>query len=286
MKKIFTIISIAVLAAAAVSCNKLNEYPVFDDADAFVSFGAPSVSCEETDGVVKIPVTASSVAGLKTTIAFEVEDGTAKAGTNYKVSGAKTLSFDADHRTNYISIDVVNLEGVFTGDLKFSVKITSGGDLAVGADDVCTVTIADLDHPLAFILGDYTASGSDYNGAPLEWTMTLKKDAEDVNVVWFYNLFCADGWADDDTMYYGVVNEDKTQITIPIGQGTEYKYSNGNPVSLYSFDEDEEDVLTGNIVVDIKDDGKTLQFDNQPMWFYIEGAGTLNTVMGGTVCTK
>lgn len=287
MKKIFIYMTSALAMVALVSCSHLNDEPKFDDADSFVAFGKVSVSCNEADGQIKIPVNAASLSGKETTISFETVDGTAKAGTDFKISGASTLSFNAENRVNYIAIDIIEHDGQFTGDLKFQVKITSGGDMAVGADNVCDITISDNDHPLSFILGDYVFSGIKYPANPTSWTVTIFKDPEDVSVVWFYDLMGNPSWAGDDIVYYGVVSEDKTKITIPLGQESEYVYSNGNPVTLFGLASDLEGYDSGNIEVEIKEDGKVLDFGTTyGMWFYIEDAGGIGTYLPGITAVR
>ena len=40
-----------------------------------------------------------------------------------------------------------------------------------------------------------------------------------------------------DTMYYGIVDSEKTKITVPFGQESEYIYGgNGNPITLLGLD--------------------------------------------------
>ena len=115
------ILYIIVLASIALlgACN-LNEYPVFDDNDAFVAFDENRLSAEETKGVLKIPVRLTSLNEVNTTVTFEMIDSTAIAGRDYELSGgASVLNFDGSDPVQYIEIDILPHEGVFTGDLVF-----------------------------------------------------------------------------------------------------------------------------------------------------------------------
>ena len=82
------------------------------------------------------------------------------------------------------------------------------------------MTIEDDEHPLSFILGEMNATGADYfgGGAPETWTATFAKDTDDLNKVWIYGI-CSGGCSSSYPVY-GIVNEDKTEIRIPVGQTT------------------------------------------------------------------
>ena len=164
-------------------------------------------------------------------------------------------------------------------------KFKSAGDIKMGASNTCSVTINDLDHPLSAILGDFTAKGESYFNGPQEWTMTFLKDAGDVTKVWIYNIFGSDNWADTDTMFYGLVDDDLTNISVPLGQETEYKYGGTTPCVLLGFD-GKDGWDEGYLNIAIKNGGKTLEFIDYGPWLYIPGAGSVNIIYGGVVCTK
>ena len=276
------------------SCSK-NEPSVFDDKDAFVAFDAVSVSYNEDyskDGATfKIPVTLASVAGLEETVKFEIvtpEQKAAVEGVNYElVTTTGVLSFNAENRTQYIEFKTI-ADGQYTGDLKFSVKLQASETLAVGAESECVVTISDIDHPLTFMLGAYTATGVNYWNGPCTWTMTFYKDDADDHKVWIDNLFQVDGWAAEDTRYYGIVSDDYTTLNIPFGQTSEYKYSNGKPITLLGFN-GEEGFDTGSVDVKIVVNGSKVSLDfgtEYGFWVWIEGAGNLNIVNPGITAEK
>ena len=282
-------------AFALASCDK-NEPNVFDDKDAFVAFDAVSVTYAEDyskDGATfKIPVTLASVKGVEETVKFEVvtpEQKGAVAGVNFElVTTTGVLSFDAEKRTQYIEFKTM-ADGEYTGDLKFSVKLLPSETLPVGSESECTVTISDIDHPLTFMLVSYSATGTHFvSGASLAWTMTFYKDAEDDHKVWIDNLFEKESWAADDTRYYGIVSDDNTTLNIPFGQESEYKYSNGKPVTLLGFD-GENGYDTGSVDAKIIIDGTkvTIDFGTEwGFWVLIEGAGNLNIVKPGITAVK
>ena len=281
-------------AVALASCDK-NEPNVFDDKDAFVAFDVVSVTYAEDyskDGATfKIPVTLASVKGLEETVKFEIvtpEEKAAVAGVNYElVTTTGVLSFNAENRTQYIEFKTL-ADGQYTGDLSFSVKLLPTETLPVGSESECTVTVSDIDHPLTFMLGAYTASGENYWNGPCTWTITIYKDAEDDHKVWFDNIFQVDGWAAPDTRYYGIVSDDNTTVNIPFGQTSEYKYSNGKPITLLGFD-GENGLDTGSVDAKIIVDGAKVTIDfgtEYGFWVWIEGAGNLNIVNPGITAVK
>lgn len=309
MKKYILIL--AALALAAVSCNK-NGNPVFDDADAFVAFDKGSISVSELDGTVSIPVTLVSLAGLETTISYEAVDGTAKAGTNYTLAdGAATLTFTKEAPSQTITVNILDPDvvydgdgnrtgGKYTGDLKFTIKFKSTGDVDAGRESSCVITIEDVDHPLSNILGNWTFNATDRYRAAVSWANILRKDDADDHKVWFFNIAnLSSGWAGWDISYYGNVSEDLTTITIPLGQESEYHYSNGNPVTLYTIDKAGEYIYdSGNIYATINYDaagnvtGLTFDLDQTDagqeagIMCYIQGAGNVGWIYGPMTATK
>jgi hypothetical protein len=214
MRKILSLLTIALLVGFA-SCDKLNEKPVFSDGNAFVAFNNTALSVNETTATLTIPVTLASVSGISTTVEYTVIDGTAVQGENFElVDVTGTLTFDATNRTQNIVVNVTNKPGVFTGDLRFTIQLSDAGTVKPNAENICTVTIVDLDHPLAAILGNWNATGTSYFNGSETWVMSFAKDAKDVSVVWISN-FVKGG---SGVAVYGVVNAEKTQIRIPINQ--------------------------------------------------------------------
>ena len=278
------------------SCDK-NEPNVFDDKDAFVAFDAVSVTYNEDyskDGATfKIPVTLASIKGLEETVKFEIvtpEKKAAVAGVNYElVTTTGVLSFDAEHRTQYIEFKTI-ADGEYTGDLKFSVKLLPSETLPVGSEDECAVTISDIDHPLTFMLGAYTATGVHFvSQANLSWTMTFFKDSEDDHKVWIDNIFANANWAGDDTMFYGIVSDDNTTLTIPFGQESEYKYGGTTPVTLLGLTSEGDGADSGSLEASILVDGSKVTIDFGTEWGFwanIAGAGYIGVVAPGITAEK
>ncbi len=292
MKKLLRYFSIIGVGAALTACN-LNVDPTFDDNDAFVAFDKATASVSEDAKVVSIPVTLASVSGISTTISYAAVDGTAKQGKDFELAdGSATLTFSAEKRTQYINVNIIHHEGVYTGDLKFSLTFKSTGDVNTSADNTCTVTITDLDHPLNFILGSYETTAESYfsGKGPWSWTVKIEKDAEDVSKVWVKDLepYLGEyGWVSANGAYntfYGIVNEEKTQITIPRGQLLGYDET-ACMMGFTSADCDEGGLA--DIIIQISSDGKTLTMPYA--WgcaVTAEGKNWYNIIQGGVILKK
>ena len=214
--KIYKIVYGMLAAALMTFASCSNDYPTFDDADAFVAMTSSSAYVAETGDSLVVPVMLTSLSGIEKTVAFTLTpDSTAGAveGTHYTlVNESKSLTFTKDQPTQYIKFKIKDND-VFGGDVKFTISLVQPQGVNLGANKTCTVTIEDDEHPLAFILGEFTAKGTSYFDGEIEWTARIEKDASNLNMVWITGL--VDGTT---TAIYGTVNEDKTEVTIPMEQ--------------------------------------------------------------------
>lgn len=217
MKKIKLYIGILVSLVLFGACDQLNDYPVFDDADAFVAITAENFAVLEDAGTLKVPVRLTSLAAKSVTVTFELIDGTAKSGKDFQLKGgASVLTYDGSEPVKDIEIDILPQTGIFTGDLSFSVVLKTVSGVNMGSVDTATVTINDIDHPLSKILGAYTVFGPNYfSGREDTWDVNIEKDPEgDLSKVWLTNLVVAG----TSLKVYGIVNDDMSKIEIPVGQ--------------------------------------------------------------------
>ncbi|MDL2231534.1 hypothetical protein LJB85_02215 [Porphyromonadaceae bacterium OttesenSCG-928-L07] len=284
MKKILLYLSTALIGALLLVACASNDAPEFSDSDAFVAFGQTSISFDENAGNVTIPVTLASLGGITTTASYEVIPGDpaqkgAVEGVNYKINaGSTTLTFTKENPTQYVELEIINVEGVFTGDLTFSVQLTNSGSVNFGTLKAISVKINDLDHPLASILGEFKANGESYFNGPTEWTIEILKDAEDVSKVWFSSF--VSGGTGAGVLVYGNVDADITEIRVPVGQFLTASES----AVLQGFDEEGEVPIPtgGNIIFEVSPDGKTITTKN---WFGSEAAsgGWYNIFIGATL---
>lgn len=265
------------VALAAVSCN-INDPKPFDDADAFAAFSTTSLTVSEDGSKVSIPVHLTSLSGVATSVSYTVKDGSAVQGTNFTVSGGSgVLTFAAGECDKTIDFDIINNPGVFTGDLSFSVELTSAGDVKLGASTTAKVTITDLDHPLSFILGTYTGHFVSYfDGTEYDGEISFEKNPSDVSMLWVNNLdpfFAENGYvAPKANRFYANVSEDKHTITIPVGQDVGY-----TDTTLESGDD-------LPIVLTVSEDGKTITIES--MFGTADPEGFWEAYLGGVVLTK
>ncbi len=276
-KTIFGILASAALVALVSSCD-LNKFPVFDDDDAFAAFDATSYTVDENVGVLSIPVTVASVAGLSTTVTYAVVDGTGTAGVNYEVvdengtpDASGVLTFASGERTKYINVKITDItdencedygyDSGFTGNFTFSVSLVSSTSVYIGLDDTCSVTILDLDHPLASLVGTYYCTDTEDWGSGAdtwEWYAEMYTDPDDTSIIWICGLdsyFEDYGYIDD---VYGTVDFDddnkpvRINIALPfwVGAYGSYYLCYTHRIFYYVGDEVETEVESTTLHLD------------------------------------
>lgn len=228
MNRYFKILLGAGLACSLAACNQKAEYTTY----SFVSFDATSLSVDEDAGILEIPVYAYTKDGdlafprgesANTTVTFEVVDGTAKNGVDFTVEPANgVLTFDGSS-AGAIKVNVVNHEGVHTGNLDFSVRITGASDgYTLGGAREASVRINDLDPDpsggtVEDIYGTYTAT-AEFDGDPLSWTLNISPVGTDpyvIKVDVMVPLF--EGYEGNGDVE-GVVSDDLSTITFHLPQ--------------------------------------------------------------------
>lgn len=276
----------------ALSSCELNNLPEFDDKDAFVAFDRLLINAPEESGEVRIPVTLSSLAGIAGTATFELDDAasTAKEGESYTIKNSSTtLTFSKDAPTQYIELGLIDND-LFTGDLSVTFKLTASS-INLGANTTVRVVIVDNEHPLLFIMGTYSGKLTSYWEDEYDAEITISKDESDASKVWIANLdpyFASYGYvAPNYNYFYGVVNDEKTEIRIPIGQNINYTSETILLNGLDSPNPDEGDFLPsgGFIIVEILDGGAQLRIPNA--WGVADETPEFwELYLGGAVFTK
>ncbi len=243
------------------SCD--NGCPTFDDKNACVGFSKLSYSVGEAEGNISIPVYLASVAGLSGTATIEVDpSSTAVMGTDFTV-GSLELSFSASQPIVNIEVNVTDND-VFTGDKTVIFNIVSSS-VNLAEESSATLKITDDEHPLKALFNTYVGTSTSYWGDVYDMAITIEKDDEDNSKVWISNMcayFASYGFvAPDYNYFFGIVNEDMTEIAIPVGQAMNY-----DTVKLEGFDganPDEADQIEGgSIIIKIVDGGASLEIPN------------------------
>ena len=290
LKKLTILVLGAILM---VSCN-LNEAPIFDDSEAFVAFRSSELSLgEEKTDTIKIPVLLTSLAGLSSSVDFEIvtAGATAIEGKHFKVlNTSKTLTFTKDAPTQNILVKTID-NATFDGDVSFSIKLNDPGNVKLGDSKKINIKINDDEHPLLFILGSLTAKGTSYYNGGEEWTVVFDKDATDLKKVWIKNF--VNGGSSASSPIYGVVNDEKTEIKIPVGQviSVSTSYPKITLRGFYGPDGDEEIPTGGFITGSIAPDGLITIADEfgSYAWTNVDmtaGAGWFNIYKAGVTHKK
>lgn len=254
--KIFKIALGMAAGLLLASCN-INELPEYDDSNAFVAFTSSAVNVGEEEGSKQVEVLLTSISGIETTVNFEVtpaETAGAVEGKHYTIEGSKSLTFKKDAPTQKITLNIIDND-TFDGDVKFTIKLLDPEGVQLGASKTCSVTIEDDEHPLLFILGTLSAKGPSYFNGDTEWEVRIAKDDSDLSKVWIYGL--VPGGSSSSSPVYGIVNDEKTEIRIPVGQ--EVAVSSSYPHILlngYYGEEGDEKIPTGGYITgEIAEDG-------------------------------
>ena len=290
MKKFKFIYGLMVAVALTVTSCNINDLPEFDDKDAFVAFTTSSATVVENveSGVLELPVLLTSLNGLNGTVDLSIsapEVGGAVEGVHYTIEGSKTLSFSKEAPQQNVKLKIIDND-VFGGDVRLTLTLSNPQGMKLGASKVCTVTISDDEHPLAFILGEFAATGESYFGGDLDWTLKIEKDASDVSKVWIDNLVPGG----TNMKVYGIVNDEKTTLSIPVGQDIYSSSSYDGKIRAFYGREGDEEILTGSITGDISPDGTIKIHDDFGTYVYAagttDGLGWFELVLGNSVWKK
>ena len=251
--------------------------------DATITVTSVSDNSKKADCVVTVtekPIAVTNVTLDKNELPLLMgEKFTLTASVTPEDASNKNLTWSSSDE----SVATVSESGEITAVKEGSAMITVKSEEDPSVTDECSVTVS---HPLAALIGSYTANGEHPVSGAVTWTLEIRKDNDNAYKIWFYDLANLGNWVGDDILYYGIVNEDMTTISIPIGQGSEYVYSNGNPVTLFGIDENSNSIEEGNITVSILEEGKKLNFAESGVWCNIIDAGTISVVSPGIICEK
>lgn len=226
MKKIFKILAVVSVFAGLVSCVKYADYKTEPFASLDVSSAKiiePAVGEQAIS--YKLPVHVYN-ATSDCSVSYEVKDVNAKQGVDYTViGGTGVLNFAKGVETQEIEFSISGQPGTFTGDISFQVVLKEAtNNVALGAISTAKITIADKDHPLVALFGDYEVTGICNLDGKLyyeTWPVKLSMYEGDVTRVWISDLmpfFYEYGVSGKTGMVYGVVSDDFKTITIPTPQ--------------------------------------------------------------------
>jgi len=230
MKNIHYILLLVVMIITA-SCS-LNEPQMFSEKDSSVMFDKKSsTSIGEKNGTFKIPVVLAGIPGSgNVTASIEVVPGNdykAIEGKDFVIEN-KNLSFPQGYGVDTVKITIKD-NSVFEGDKTFKLKLSSA-NVKVGSYSEVVVTIADDEHPLALVIGDYSGAdfklkdGSQDGG---NYDASINSISGSLTQVSIYNF-----WGGGETVIAEVNLEAKTIAMLP-GQIIYIDSTNGNCYARY-----------------------------------------------------
>lgn len=200
-------------------------------------------------GGVEVPDTVykdSAFVNTRDSVVYKITDKGAKEGVHFtyttnciandsNYTDSTKLFFTKEQYSDTIYIKTIdNVE--FAGDTYFTITLKNANGANLGTSSVCEVTVTDDEHPLAFMLGDYSIVANSYFNGATVWDLTITKDPDgDLNKVWIKPFVSGMPRA-----VYGIVNEEKTAIKIPVRQVLGV-YSDGREATLDGFRDLEHD---------------------------------------------
>lgn len=176
-RNIILFVAAAFALLSAASCGRKVEYQF----ESYATMYSTAYTVAETIGEFQVPVLIQNPTGAEVQVSVKVTEGTAEEGVDYEVispaSGLLTFSGETDSLAVVVKINA--FEGEFTGAKTFTVSIASATEgLPVGIFTQSTVTIDDLDHPLAAFIGQWKGTLAGYfgNWPAGETTINVKAD--------------------------------------------------------------------------------------------------------------
>lgn len=253
MKTIKYMLSVVAVLAVLASCNRKETF----QHEKFVSFGSGSYAVSEDAGIVSVPVHVYNVGSDEVTVTIKATDGTAKTGTNYEIiePASGVLNFAPGETEKNVQVLVKNLRDKFTGNLNFTLALTSVTDgVATGSFSNINFTINDKDHPLAKFFGTWAGSITGIKGTvyPMEITVEAVEGDETyrkLRISNFEPMLAKNGVTSNlgFNIFTGIVDESLSTITISAGQQTGYEDQDaGDPVFIMSTE-------GGDIVISYSD---------------------------------
>lgn len=272
MKTIKYMLSAVAVLAVLASCNRKESF----QHEKFVSFGNGSYTVNEDAGIVAVPVHVYNASSEEVTVTVKATDGTAKTGTNYEIvePASGVLNFAPGETEKNVQVLVKNLRDKFTGNLSFSMSLTSVTDgVATGSFNSINFTINDKDHPLAKFFGTWTGTIASEQIGKLPMNVTIEAVEGDNTysklLVKDFDPFAATQLgvtsAQGKNIFTAVVDESKTVMTISARQKVGYDYQDAYPLFVQG--------TNGGDVTLTLSDSKTLAVS--PFGLYAEVKGEL-----------
>lgn len=253
MKRIYTILLIAAAALVSFSCDRTDDYAFGDVGEdgngvsAFVTLSQTSFTVNEDAGSLQVPVRVVHPKGKAFKVTVSYTENTAQMGKHFTFVEPETgvLEFEATDTLKYITFGLKRIEGyVEPGNVSFDFALTAATNgVELGSSVKGSVVINDADHPLAPLIGAWTAHGynAQSNSSYAETSYTMHLSAYDGNI---HRLYCdainqlpiqMKGYGYTFPPVYCDVSDDLKTLSFPTGQkGGDLGSSNGGVTELTS----------------------------------------------------
>ena len=250
MKKILTyFIGVLMILSFLTSCEDLNEPIMLNNADKFIAFEKTSSSIKEEAtsklGIL-VYIASTEAVGGSVNFEFDIEGITNPAVENVDftlLNDTKILSFSNGYGYDTIWIETID-NVVYDKDKQVKIVLSSPtASYNLGTNYICNLTIADNEHPLSLVIGDYTIDYvSGWGGTGSLDIETLPNSEDETQIyflldTWISHAGYPGTYTDEDRVY---CNIDLVAGTIKIGSGQAYADGDYGPIKILGYDADGE----------------------------------------------
>lgn len=269
MKNIYLFIS--AIALLLVSCDRKVEFKH----ETFATLSTVRYTVREDAGEFTIPVTIYNPTGDEVQLIVKTDDETAVQDVDYEIvtpaNGVLTFSGDESQKDVVIKL---NHNKAFQKSKTFYLSIAATDEnFVIGNLNTATCVIKDAEHPLDMFIGEWKGTAlSVFDGTSYPLTVNISEDESDET----YTKLKVDGLEpmqlSSVTPLSGVVNAEKTQLTISGGQQIGYLDAYSSFFTFYPFAIAGENLNMGEaLTITLKDGALSLDSIYGCLFTYTDG---------------
>lgn len=269
MKNIYLFIS--AIALLLVSCDRKVEFKH----ETFATLSTVRYTVREDAGEFTVPVTIYNPTGDEVQLIVKTDDETAVQDVDYEIvtpaNGVLTFSGDESQKNVVIKL---NHNKAFQKSKTFYLSIAATDEnFVIGNLNTATCVIKDAEHPLDMFIGEWKGTAlSVFDGTSYPLTVNISEDESDET----YTKLKVDGLEPTQlssvTPLSGVVNAEKTQLTISGGQQIGYLDAYSSFFTFYPFAIAGENLNIGEaLTITLKDGALSLDSVYGCLFTYTDG---------------
>lgn len=269
MKNIYLFIS--AIALLLVSCDRKVEFKH----ETFATLSTVRYTVREDAGEFTVPVTIYNPTGDEVQLIVKTDDETAVQDVDYEIvtpaNGVLTFSGDESQKDVVIKL---NHNKAFQKSKTFYLSIAATDEnFVIGNLNTATCVIKDAEHPLDMFIGEWKGTAlSVFDGTSYPLTVNISEDESDET----YTKLKVDGLEpmqlSSVTSLSGVVNAEKTQLTISGGQQIGYLDAYSSFFTFYPFAIAGENLNIGEaLTITLKDGALSLDSVYGCLFTYTDG---------------